>query len=151
MTKSSSKLFIIASNLKPIYHTSSKKFNQNNIIRPYWGLDKGHKSTEILFEQVRKDKFKNAPSRLNSVFCWDNYEDAIKDLESFHQMGRERYLYQVKPLNQSYPCNLYSYKNAISAQNPDEAAYWAEYYWDENINDTKEILAKNGVIITFEY
>lgn len=129
-----------------LYHTSSKKFNIGDIIKPYWALSSGNLEVERLFEKIRKEKYPQAPSRFNVIFCWKSYDEATLDATRFLDSGRPRYLYQVEPLGQIYPCDVHAYNKAISAQQ--DQTYWAERYWQCADTSKKEWLVENGVKVT---
>lgn len=128
------------------WHTSSFKYNPGDIIKPYWSMDKGDAKAEDVIEKVRQKHYSNYPSRLNSVFCWPDFEEASKDASRYIESGRQRYLYKVAPLGAHKPVNVMAYEKTISAPNTMKGS-WAEKYWRPSNHDKKEILAENGVKI----
>lgn len=86
------------------FHTSNVPIKLGEILNPNYGsiiLDKRYYSDsiknhqqylrEMLFEEVRLDKYKDKPSRLKSIYLFDNLSLALQYCE---RLGK-KYLYRV--------------------------------------------------------
>ncbi|SDC21133.1 Protein of unknown function [Bacillus wiedmannii] len=89
------------------YHVSTIKLAKGDILEPRYGLtlcdykhfrsDQNKYSQylkEQIFEDVRKDKFPSLPSRINSVYVWDDLESAISYIE--RNRYTEAFIYEVE-------------------------------------------------------
>jgi len=131
------------------YHTSSKKYNSGDIIKPYWSLDQPNRDVENTFERLREKSCSSCPSRFNSVFTWPTLEDAKRDLVQFIGSGRPRYLYQVSPLGRIRKCDMGAYVNAcLQGTGPSwpetDLNQLAQQYWFNDLPLMTEILLEGG-------
>ena len=88
---------------------------------------------ELVFEYVRRSNFKDLPSRFQSVFAWDNIEDARWFLKNYP--GEKSFLYEVKSdVIHKANMKLLNANSSILV-----TSYFAEMYWKGEEGSVGEI------------
>src|SRR3990167_254790 len=138
------------------FHTPTFYHSSNEIYYPGDVLRHGTKpkSSERLFEEIRRKHYPHRPSRLNSVFLFLPDENGTS-----YWANKNKYLYDVQI--KSGKCFLTDGSIFTSVMGPNEEGYtdndlkedkeWVHLYWQglSNVNegDLPEILADGEVVV----
>ncbi|MFB5588456.1 DUF2441 domain-containing protein [Bacillus cereus] len=134
--------------MEVFYHVSTIKLAKGDILEPRYGLtlcdyrhfrsDQNRYSQylkEQIFEDVRKEKFPSLPSRINSVYVWDDLDSAVSYIK--RNRYTEVFIYEVELENPKlavrYDMSLLDLSNLQYYVKVKEIANY--YYSGKSVND----------------
>lgn len=128
------------------YHVSTIKLAQGDILEPRYGLTmcdyRYFRSTpdkysqylkEQIFEDVRRDKFPSLPSRIKSIYLWDDVKKAVNYIERYKSKHEECSIYEVEVEHPELAISYdMSWMNLSNLQYYESVKEMANYYFSRN-------------------